>query len=78
MEGWDWDWLGARPTSSPLPWSYREIVQRLARDSPDLLDLGTGGGEWLAKLATLPPPSSQGRAGLPTSPSQDPARAARR
>lgn len=54
MEGWEWDWRGARLTSSPLPWSYREIVQRLARDSPDRLDLGTGSGEWLAKLATLP------------------------
>ena len=53
-EGWDWDWRGDRLTSSPLPWSYREIVQRLARDSPDRLDLGTGSGEWLAKLATLP------------------------
>jgi SAM-dependent methyltransferase len=40
--------------TSSLPWDYDEIVVRLARASPDLLDLGTGGGEWLASLPFRP------------------------
>lgn len=54
IHGWDFEWLGDRVTTTPLPWSYRTMVQRLARESSDLLDLGTGGGEWLAKLDQRP------------------------
>ena len=39
----------------PLPWDFAEIVGEHARRSPDLLDLGTGGGEWLAGLPHRPP-----------------------
>jgi SAM-dependent methyltransferase len=39
----------------PLPWDFAEIVGERARRSPDLLDLGTGGGEWLAGLPHRPP-----------------------
>ena len=42
-------------STAPLPWSLKEIVTRHARESPDLLDMGTGGGEWLAALALRPP-----------------------
>ena len=52
--GWDFSRLGPRLTSTPPPWSYDEIVLRHARESPDLLDMGTGGGEWLAALASRP------------------------
>jgi SAM-dependent methyltransferase len=52
--GWDFSWLGERVKSSPLPWSFEEIVSSHARDSPDLLDIETGGGEWLAALAYRP------------------------
>lgn len=55
VTGWDFTWLGDRVRSSPLPWSFEEIVSSHARDSPDLLDLETGGGEWLAALAYRPP-----------------------
>jgi SAM-dependent methyltransferase len=54
LHGWDFAWLGDRLTTSPLPWSYRTMVQQLARGSSDLLDLGTGGGEWLARLDQRP------------------------
>lgn len=40
--------------SSALPWDYDAIVLRHARESLDLLDLGTGGGEWLARLPHRP------------------------
>ena len=55
LEGWDLGRLGDRMKSTPLPWSFEEIVVRHARASPDLLDLGTGGGEWLAALPFRPP-----------------------
>lgn len=55
LGGWDFGWLGERMRSSALPWSFEEIVVGHARSSPDLLDLGTGGGEWLAALPYRPP-----------------------
>ena len=77
-EGWDWDWRGDRLTSSPLPWSYREIVQRLARDSPDRLDLGTGGRRVAGQARhPAPPHRRKGGLGSPRCPRQGPAGAAR-
>jgi SAM-dependent methyltransferase len=55
VSGWDFSWLGSRMARSPLPWDYDALVLRHARESPDLLDLGTGGGEWLAALPHRPP-----------------------
>ncbi len=54
MLGWDFKWLGDRISVVPLPWSFERIVSRHARRSPDLLDMDTGGGEWLAALADRP------------------------
>jgi SAM-dependent methyltransferase len=58
VEGWDFSWLGARLTTSGPAWDYTGLV--LARvgcraAGLDLLDLGTGGGEWLAALPRRPP-----------------------
>jgi hypothetical protein len=53
--GWDFSWLGDRLSSPPLPWDYEAMLLRHARRSPDLLDLGTGGGEFLASLEHRPP-----------------------
>ncbi len=55
VEGWDFGWLRERLSSTPLPWDFEEIVTEHARESPDLLDMGTGGGEWLASLTYRPP-----------------------
>lgn len=55
IEGWDFAWLRGRMSTASPPWSIAEIVTRHARESPDLLDMGTGGGEWLAALAYRPP-----------------------
>jgi hypothetical protein len=54
-EGWDFSWLGSRIQEDPLPWDYTAIVAEMTKASPDLLDLGTGGGEWLARLSCRPP-----------------------
>jgi SAM-dependent methyltransferase len=52
--GWDFSWLQGRLDSEPMPWDYTETVAARARESPELLDLGTGGGEWLASLVHRP------------------------
>jgi SAM-dependent methyltransferase len=53
--GWDFSWLTGRMTVHPLPWDYTTLLTERARHAPDLLDLGTGGGERLAELAYRPP-----------------------
>jgi SAM-dependent methyltransferase len=56
VSGWDFSWLTARSSSEgPLPWDYRAEVARYAAEARSLLDMGTGGGEWLASLAPHPP-----------------------
>jgi len=55
VEGWDFSWLRGRLDEGALPWDYSQMVAELARTAPDLLDLGTGGGEWLAGLDPRPP-----------------------
>ena len=55
VSGWDFSWLGDRMESKPLPWEFADVVDRLARSAHSMLDLGTGGGEWLASLPHRPP-----------------------
>ena len=47
--GWDFSWLGARMRSNDRGTTRRSCSMPRA-SSPDLLDLGTGGGEWLGEL----------------------------
>jgi SAM-dependent methyltransferase len=52
--GWDFSWLGDRMSSSGVPWSYRAIVETEVARATRVLDMGTGGGEWLSGLKGLP------------------------
>lgn len=52
--GWDLTALGDRIKVAQPPWDFTQIVARHARSAEDLLDIGTGGGEWLASLARRP------------------------
>lgn len=52
--GWDFSWLGDRMETGPLPWDFTDLVNRLVRDVDSMIDLGTGGGEWLANLSHRP------------------------
>jgi SAM-dependent methyltransferase len=54
FQGWDFDWLRDRATSTPLPWSYDELARTELQHATRLLDLDTGGGEALAAFAPLP------------------------
>ena len=52
--GWDFSWLGDRVETRPLPWDFIDLVDGLARRADTMLDLGTGGGEWLTSLSHRP------------------------
>jgi SAM-dependent methyltransferase len=52
MVGWDLSRLAGRMTLDPLPWSYEALAAEALRASTAALDLGTGGGERLATLAS--------------------------
>jgi SAM-dependent methyltransferase len=54
VKGWDFSWLGTRLTTHPLEWSFESIVVGYAQRSADLLDMSTGGGEWLSALPHRP------------------------
>ncbi len=49
FEGWDFSYIQSRYIEAPLPWSYEETVRSLMEDKI-LLDMGTGGGEFLLSL----------------------------
>ncbi|WP_206530207.1 class I SAM-dependent methyltransferase [Nordella sp. HKS 07] len=46
FEGWDHSYGGRIVTEEP--WDFGTLVDAMAAVSPDLLDMGTGGGEWLS------------------------------
>lgn len=47
FEGWDHSLDGRIVTEEP--WDFGALVDTFAAGSPDLLDMGTGGGEWLSR-----------------------------
>jgi SAM-dependent methyltransferase len=52
--GWDFSWLGDRMSMSGTPWDYRALVEREVARATCVLDMGTGGGERLAEIRSLP------------------------
>ena len=54
LTGWDFSWLNARTQEEPLPWDYRPLALESVRGASALLDIGTGGGEFLASLFQPP------------------------
>lgn len=68
LKGWDWGALEGRYSETPPPWDYRaEALARLPA-ARTLLDMGTGGGEFLSGLAPLPPETWATEAYLPNVP----------
>ena len=52
MEGWDFRWLRDRaPTTQKLPWNYEALAAEAVARARRMLDMGTGGGEALSRLA---------------------------
>lgn len=52
LVGWDLTYDGR--IVSVAPWDFTALVAKQARTSQSLLDIGTGGGEWLAALPDRP------------------------
>ncbi len=48
FEGWDFSYIKGRMSSFPLSWNYQNLVTiEMLNDKTSLLDMGTGGGEFL-------------------------------
>jgi SAM-dependent methyltransferase len=53
FRGWDFTWLRGRAQEIDPPWDYAGLVREAARSARRLLDIDTGGGEFLSRLAPL-------------------------
>lgn len=54
FSGWDFSWLLGRYYESEPYWNYRQLVMDRMKGISSMLDMGTGGGEFLANLPDLP------------------------
>lgn len=54
FSGWDFSYLKGRWQEADPSWDYRSIVQQALTHSTSLLDMGTGGGEFLLSLNNRP------------------------
>ncbi len=52
--GWDFSRIASRVIREGTPWSYRDRVNALAASADALVDLGTGGGEFLSVVTPRP------------------------
>lgn len=50
FKGWDFTYLDGRWSNEKLPWNYKRILLNYLNPSDKLLDMGTGGGEFLLTL----------------------------
>jgi hypothetical protein len=51
ISGWDFHWLEGRAQETKPLWNFREVVRDAASEAARMLDIDTGGGEFLASLA---------------------------
>ncbi|MFZ3577284.1 class I SAM-dependent methyltransferase [Virgibacillus sp. DJP39] len=56
FEGWDFSYISetGRMGSELLSWSYGSMVKSLMHSAKSMLDMGTGGGEFLSMLRPFP------------------------
>lgn len=56
FSGWDFSYISGthRMREAPLPWSYASCMLPYLRQTDSVLDMGTGGGEFLARFQPLP------------------------
>lgn len=50
FKGWDFSRLKGRIIETKLPWSYKNLIDIYLQPTHTLLDMGTGGGEFLLSL----------------------------
>ena len=54
FSGWDFSLVATTTKTEPLPWDYGKEVRKAIERKETLLDMDTGGGEFLASLPELP------------------------
>lgn len=50
FKGWDFSYISKRNSEETLPWNYDNMVRDYLNTNSILLDMGTGGGEYLRTL----------------------------
>lgn len=50
FSGWDFSHIENRVISKKLPWDYKKVIKTYLKNNMTLLDMGTGGGEFLLTL----------------------------
>ncbi|MBF4691974.1 class I SAM-dependent methyltransferase [Fusibacter ferrireducens] len=50
FSGWNFSHLEGRTEEEAIPWDYKNIVKNYLKSTDSLLDMGTGGGEFLLTL----------------------------
>ena len=50
IHGWDFSHIDGRCVETPLPWDYRQVIGEYIKPTMKLLDVDTGGGEFLLSL----------------------------
>ena len=55
FSGWDFSFIRGRWNEEKPSWNYRDIVVSHMENIQSMLDMDTGGGEFLASLPKLPP-----------------------
>ncbi len=55
FSGWDFSYIENRMVTAPLTWSYSTEILPHVRTVNSMLDMGTGGGEFLSRCAPFPP-----------------------
>lgn len=55
FSGWDFSFIDGRWWEPSCPWDYQALVTGMLRQARSLLDMGTGGGEFLAGLGPYLP-----------------------
>jgi SAM-dependent methyltransferase len=68
FKGWDFSYLDDRMQEFPLPWNYKNEISKYLNFNQVLLDMGTGGGEFLSSLKELPKSTFATEAYLPNVP----------
>jgi SAM-dependent methyltransferase len=50
LKGWDFSCIDGRLVSSNTPWDYKAVINSHLKENDNLLDMGTGGGEFLLTI----------------------------
>jgi SAM-dependent methyltransferase len=55
FSGWSFPEITVRPLEPGPPWSYESLVREYGGDATSVIDLGTGGGEFVARVRSSLP-----------------------